>query len=229
MFTGLVVGIGRVLSVQPEGETTSVVVSSELDPGPVGASVSVSGVCLTVVEKTAQGFRVVMAAETLAKTTLGSLVAGGRVNLELPLAAGDRLGGHFVQGHVDGVGKVGAMRTFGAATELCVNAAPELLRYVVAKGSIAIDGVSLTVNTVGPEGFSVLLIPHTLEVTALSDRKVGDRVNLEVDILGKYVERLLEAHVKVRFGEASAAAAGAGATIEATTLAFLQEHGFASR
>jgi riboflavin synthase len=153
----------------------------------------------------------VAAAETLSLTTLGRLAPGDAVNLERPLRVGDRLGGHLVAGHVDGVGHVAARDHRGEALDVTVACAPELLRYVVAKGSIAIDGISLTVNTVDARGFAVSLIPHTQSATTLAAKEAGTPVNLEVDMIGKYVEKLLAGHLPA-----------GGLTLEK-----LKEHGFA--
>jgi riboflavin synthase len=136
----------------------------------------------------------VAAAETLGRTTLGALAAGDDVNLERPLRIGDRLGGHMVAGHVDAVGTVASRQARGEAVDLTIAAPPEVLRYVVEKGSIAIDGISLTVNAVDERGFTVSLIPHTQSVTTLARKPIGAGVNLEVDLIGKYVEKLVEPH-----------------------------------
>ncbi|MBS1122430.1 MAG: riboflavin synthase, alpha subunit, partial [Deltaproteobacteria bacterium] len=157
----------------------------------VGDSVCHDGVCLTVTEVGRDSYTVLAGAETLARTTLGGLRIGRRVNLERALRVGDRLGGHWVTGHIDGTGELAARRDLGANLVLIVRAAPALLRYIVEKGSIAIAGVSLTVNTVDAEGFSVAIIPHTRDHTSLGELATGDRVNLEVDILAKHVEKLL--------------------------------------
>jgi riboflavin synthase len=162
----------------------------------------------------------VSAAETLARTTLGGLAPGAAVNLERPLRLGDRLGGHLVAGHVDGVGRIAARRERGEALDVIVHASSGLLRYVVEKGSIAVDGISLTVNAVDERGFAVSLIPHTLEVTTLGRKPAGAAVNLEVDLIGKYVEKLVAP-------VASAAAAAPSAPRSGVTLALLKENGFA--
>ena len=156
----------------------------------LGESVAIDGVCLTVTERGAAGFEAVAGAETLARTTLERLRSGSRVNLERALRVGDRLGGHFVQGHVDGVGTVSGRRDRGANIEIDVRAPAALARYLVEKGSVAIDGISLTVNQVAGDVFSVALIPHTATETTLASRRAGDRVNLEVDMIAKYVEKL---------------------------------------
>ncbi|MFL5837047.1 MAG: riboflavin synthase, partial [Solirubrobacteraceae bacterium] len=157
-----------------------------------GDSVAVEGVCLTASAVDRAGFRADVMSETLRRSTLGDLRAGSSANLELPVRAGDRLGGHVVQGHVDGIGEIGDVTQEGFSRRLFVLAPAELLRYVVEKGSIAVAGVSLTVAEVSDEGFAVALIPETLERTTLGDLEGGERVNLEVDVLAKHVEKLLE-------------------------------------
>jgi riboflavin synthase len=195
MFTGLVQATGVVRAIEPGPDGARVRVETalgrELLPGD---SVAVSGVCLTAVEADRGSFAADVVAETLRRSALGALRPGARVNLELPLRAGDRLGGHLVQGHVDGVGTVDAAREEGLGRVLRIAAPAELLRYVVEKGSIAVDGVSLTVAEVDDEAFEVALIPETLERTTLAAVAPGDAVNLEVDVLAKYVEKLARAH-----------------------------------
>jgi riboflavin synthase len=159
----------------------------------VGDSIAVSGVCLTVTAAHEGVFEAQAVSETLARSTLGNLPPGALVNLEAPLRAGDGLGGHIVQGHVDGVGTVSAIREAGFGTVLTIEVAPALARYLAEKGSVAVEGVSLTVSALHETGFSVALIPETLRRTTLGEVAVGDQVNLELDILAKYVERLLEA------------------------------------
>jgi len=215
MFTGLVQDVGRVRAVAREGEAVHLELETRLaERLAVGDSLAVSGVCLTVT-RVGQGLAVATAIpETLTRTTLGALGAGSRVNLEAALRAGDPMGGHVVQGHVDGVGVLTAVTPRGLSRELTVEADPSLLRYVVEKGSIAIDGVSLTVTSALERSLSVALIPHTLGATTLDERRAGDRVNLEVDVLAKYVERLLGGIV---------GRAGGGGSI---TEAWLRERGF---
>jgi riboflavin synthase len=185
MFTGLVQDTGDVASL--DRGRLRVEAALELVGGD---SVAVNGVCLTVVAADARGFEADVMEETLRRTALGSLGPGDRVNLELPLRASDRLGGHMVQGHVDGVGTVEAVSEEGFARVVHVAAPPEVLRYVVEKGSIAVDGVSLTVADVGDDAFSVSLIPETLDRTTLGSVQAGRQVNLEVDVVAKYVEKL---------------------------------------
>ncbi|HEV3001787.1 MAG TPA: riboflavin synthase [Solirubrobacteraceae bacterium] len=196
MFTGLVQSLGRVAEVHDTSGGVRLAVESpvaaELSEGD---SVAVNGVCLTAVGLCAgERFGADVMHETLRRTSLGSLDAGSAVNLELPLRAADRLGGHVVQGHVDGLGVVAGTRDDGFARVVTIEAEPDLLRYVVEKGSIAVDGVSLTVARVDGAGFDVSLIPETLERTTLGRVTDGTVVNLEVDIVAKYVEKLIGAH-----------------------------------
>lgn len=192
MFTGLIEEEGRVAEIRPGDEGARLVVSAAivLEGLEVGDSVAVNGACLTAVAITGDGFAVDCVAETLRRTSLGGLAAGDPVNLERPMRIGDRLDGHLVQGHVDGVGTVRSATPEGGSTILEVAAPAELLRYVVEKGSITVDGVSLTVARRLADGFTVALIPHTIAVTTLGPQAVGRPVNLEVDVVAKYVESL---------------------------------------
>jgi riboflavin synthase len=193
VFTGLIEDVGEVTGAAGRSDRLVLTVRPRrLDAAALalGESVAIDGVCLTVTERGARGFEVLAGAETLERTTLGRLRPGARVNLERSLRVGDRLGGHFVQGHVDGVGKLVARRDRGANLELELRVPVELARYLVEKGSVAIDGISLTVNRVTGPVISVALIPHTAQETTLADRRVGDPVNLEVDMLAKYIEKL---------------------------------------
>jgi riboflavin synthase len=196
MFTGIVEGTGRVvtLAVAPGGAGARLEVEAPWPAGALAAgdSVAVDGCCLTVAATTPGGFAADLVAETLRRTALGRLAAGDRVNLERPLALGGRLGGHLVQGHVDGVGRVLERRPVGEGEEVRVELPEALARYVVEKGSIAVDGVSLTVAGVGEGWFAVALVPHTLATTTLGQRGPGDPVHLEVDVVAKYVERLVQ-------------------------------------
>jgi riboflavin synthase len=195
MFTGLVQDRGVVAEVHDTADGVRLAIESRL-AGELheGDSIAVNGVCLTAVGLCAgERFGADVMHETLRRTSLGEVAAGLPVNLELPLRAADRLGGHVVQGHVDGLGVVAAARDDGFARVVTIEAGPELLRYVVAKGSIAVDGVSLTVARVDDEGFDVSLIPETLERTTLGAAAPGTPVNLEVDVLAKYVEKLIGA------------------------------------
>ena len=192
MFTGLVADLGNVEAVDATDEGVRLTVRTRL-AGEVaeGDSVAVNGVCLTATSIDGGAFRADVMHETLRRTSLRAVEAGAPVNVELPLRADDRLGGHFVQGHVDGTGEVRDVREDGFARVVTIAAPPEVLRYVVEKGSIAVDGVSLTVASLGDEVFSVSLIPETLQRTNLGAAAPGTPVNLEVDVLAKYVERLV--------------------------------------
>jgi riboflavin synthase len=196
MFTGIVEEIGRLVSAERRGGLLVARVAARrvMESLAPGGSIAVDGCCLTAVEVDGQGFTCELTAETLARSAFaGRLRAGARVNLERPMRADGRFDGHIVQGHVDGVGTVRALRREGEAAELEVALPPELERYVVEKGSIAVDGVSLTVAAVAAGLFRVALIPYTLEHTNLGEVRAGGAVNLEVDVIGKYVERLLGA------------------------------------
>jgi len=193
MFTGLVEDVGTVARADRRSDALVLAIRPQRIPIgelAVGESICHDGACLTVTELARETFGVLAGAETLARTTLGGLRVGKRVNLERALRVGDRLGGHWVTGHIDGTGELATRRDLGANLVLGVRAAPALLRYVVEKGSIAVAGVSLTVNAVAAEGFSVAIIPHTRDHTTLGALAIGDRVNLEVDILAKHVEKL---------------------------------------
>lgn len=193
MFTGIVEELGTVGSIEHGTESAVLRIEGPLVASDTvhGASIAVNGVCLTVTSHDADGFSVDVMAETLSRSSLGSLRTGDRVNLERAMAASSRFGGHIVQGHVDGTATV-TERVRGDRWEVVTFTLPDgLARYVVEKGSITVDGVSLTVSAVGPASFSVSLIPITLELTTLGRKGVGDQVNLEVDVLAKYVERLL--------------------------------------
>lgn len=187
MFTGLVAGRGVVRSIEDGRLEISSELAAELA---AGDSIAVNGVCLTAVDPNPDGFAADVMPETLRRSSLGPLGPGDEVNLELPLRASDRLGGHVVQGHVDGTGTVEAVREEGRSRVLRIGATGELLRYVVEKGSIAVDGVSLTVSAVDAEAFEVSLVPETLERTTIGSAAPGRTVNLEVDVLAKYVEKL---------------------------------------
>ena len=191
MFTGLVAAKGTVESAERSGDGVRLTVATDL-AGELarGDSVAVNGVCLTAVDIGSGSFRADVVQETLERSSLGPLGEGDPVNLELPLRAGDRLGGHMVQGHVDGTGTIDSSGEDGFGRRLRVACGTELLRYIVEKGSVAVDGVSLTVASVDDEAFEIALIPETLERTTLGDAAPGRTVNLEVDILAKYVEKL---------------------------------------
>jgi riboflavin synthase len=194
VFSGIVKGIGQVLERQDRGADCRLTIGcAGVLEGPLalGTSVAVNGVCLTVVDSTRASFAADVSAATLAVTTLGRLAAGARVNLEPPLALGDTLDGHLLTGHVDGVAQVVEIAPDGASTRLLLELPEPLERYVARKGSVAVDGVSLTVNAVRGRGFEVNVIPHTLAVTIAGGYGVGTPVNVEVDLVARYVERLL--------------------------------------
>ena len=194
MFTGLVEDVGTVTRTDRRSDALVLAVRPQRIPVAelvVGESVCHDGACLTVTDVGRDTFSVLAGAETLARTTLGNLRVGKKLNLERSLKVGDRLGGHWVTGHIDGTGELAARRDLGSNLVLVVRAVPALLRYIVEKGSIAIAGVSLTVNAVDAETFSVAIIPHTRDETTLGELAIGDRVNLETDILAKHVEKLL--------------------------------------
>jgi riboflavin synthase len=195
VFTGLIADLGEVVALHEDGEGATLQISTRLaEELSEGDSIAVNGVCLTATDVRDGGFSAQAMRETLERSALGGLEIGARVNLELALRAADRLGGHVVQGHVDGTGVVGEIRAQGFARVLSIQAGGSGLgRYLVAKGSIALDGVSLTVSALNDDSFEVSLIPETLQRTNLGKIESGDRVNIEVDILAKHVERLLEA------------------------------------
>mgnify|MGYP000576645149 FL=1 len=193
MFTGIVEELGHVVSLAHGPDSAVVRIRGPLvtaDAAP-GASIAVNGICLTVVELDADGFCVDVMAETLRRTCLGELTPGSPVNLERAVAVGDRLGGHLVQGHVDGTGTILARQPGDRWEVVTISLPGELARYVVEKGSITVDGVSLTIAGLDDVSFQVSLIPTTLALTTLGTKQVGEPVNLEVDVLAKYVERLL--------------------------------------
>jgi riboflavin synthase len=188
VFTGLVASTGTVSRLSDGRLAVDTELAAQLE---AGDSIAVNGVCLTATSVSAEGFEADVMEETLRRSSLRALAPGAAVNLELALRAVDRLGGHFVQGHVDGVGTVRDVREEGFARVVTVEAEPSVLRYVVEKGSIAVDGVSLTVSALEEDAFAVSLIPETLERTTLGRVLPGNEVNLEVDVLAKYVERLI--------------------------------------
>lgn len=204
MFTGLVSDVGTVLSVVGEGDLRRIAIRCAYDPAGIalGASIACSGPCLTAVsiepEEGGAVFQVDAAAETLARTNVGEWAPGRRVNLERSLKIGDELGGHLVTGHVDGLAEIVARDTvtdgaWGPSERFTLRAPTALAKFIAEKGSVCLDGTSLTVNNVEEDLFSVLLIPHTLQVTTWGERKEGDRVNLEVDLIARYAARLSEA------------------------------------
>ena len=193
MFTGIVTDVGRVLEVQPGGDTRFVIETSyDMDRVEIGASIACDGACLTVVDKGPEWFAVTASAETLGCTMLGRWRAGGRVNLERALRIGDELGGHIVTGHVDGIAEVVERREERESSRLTLEAPTALAGYIARKGSIALNGVSLTVNEVEDCRFGVNIIPHTRAATTFDAVTVGDTLNLEVDLIARYVARLIE-------------------------------------
>ena len=218
MFTGLIEAVGTVNRLVRAGETTQL----HVDAGrlaenlKIGDSVAVDGACLTAVnvQRTVATFDV--SAETLDRTTLGSFVPGRTVNLERALRVGDRLGGHFVLGHVDGLGTLLAKRPSPGQVAVEIGVSPDIVSQLIPKGSIAVDGISLTIADLGADRFAVAVIPHTLEHTALKHRSVGEKMNLELDVIGKYVLRLLRG-----MKDTDAGPQGGG-----LTQGFLREHGF---
>lgn len=212
MFTGLVEDTGTVTAVSPRGNGVQLTIRTAIPMAEVdvGASIAVNGVCLTAETFGAEHFTATAGLETLRLTTTGQLTPGARVHLERALRVGDRLGGHLVQGHVDGMGTIVTTERHAESWVLWIDVPVALSRYIAPKGSICIDGVSLTVNEVSGTRFRVNIVPHTSEVTAVTSHAPGQRVNLEVDVLAKYVERLLGVD------------SGSGLTLD-----FLKRHGFA--
>lgn len=194
MFTGIVQAVGRIASIEPRGGDLRLVIEAgELDLGDIGLgdSIAVAGCCLTVVGLDGTAFAADVSTESLSLTTLGELETGNAVNLEKAMRLADRLGGHLVSGHIDGVGKVLSVSDDGRSQRWTFSVPHALKRYIAAKGSVTVDGTSLTVNEVDDDRFGVNLIPHTITHTSFGERAVGDRVNLEVDLIARHVERLL--------------------------------------
>ncbi|TYB44598.1 riboflavin synthase [Actinomadura chibensis] len=193
MFTGIVEELGEIVAIETAGDSVRLAVRGPLvvQDAVHGASIAVNGVCLTVVEVKGEVFAADVIKETLDKSSLGALEPGSKVNLERPVRLSDRLGGHLVQGHVDGVGEIVSREPGERWDVVTVSLPPELSRYLVDKGSITVDGISLTVVEAGADRFSVALIPTTLALTTLGHKQPGDPVNLEVDVVAKYVERML--------------------------------------
>ncbi|PWC38367.1 riboflavin synthase [Azospirillum sp. TSO22-1] len=192
MFTGIITDVGRVRSIERSGDTLFTIETVfDMETVPIGASIANNGVCLTVVDKGPGWFAVQASGETLSKTTLGGWAEGTRVNLERALKMGDELGGHIVSGHVDGVARVVDVRPDGESVRLTFEAPADLAKFVAPKGSVALDGVSLTVNEVDGALFGVNVIPHTQVATTFGQLKPGDAVNMEIDMLARYVARLV--------------------------------------
>jgi riboflavin synthase len=198
MFTGLIADLGKVRSIERDADGATLEVSTRLaEELGLGDSVAVNGVCLTATAVGDDGFCAQAMAETLRRSALERLQVGSSVNLELALRVDDRLGGHIVQGHVDGTARIESLHEEGFARVIKFEVGEDLTRYLVEKGSVAVDGVSLTVSEIRDGGFSVSLIPETLTRTSLGEAQVGDRVNIEVDILAKHVERLLRTEARI--------------------------------
>lgn len=216
MFTGLIEEIGRVQSIVKSTKSARITINARkvLEEVKLGDSISTNGVCLTVTEFSSSSFVVDVMAETMRRSNLHKLSTGDEVNLERALRLGDRLGGHLVSGHIDGVGTIASYENEDNAVWVTIETPPEVLKYIVQKGSIAIDGISLTVAYVDEAVFKVSIIPHTKDVTTLLRKKAGDVVNLECDMIGKYVEKLL--------GVKEQAPVKRGLDMN-----FLSEHGFA--
>ena len=194
MFTGIIQAVGAIARVEPCGSDRRIEIAAGalgLEDVSVGDSICVSGVCLTAVDIAGDRFAADVSVETLSRTTLGTLTMGSRVNLEKSLRLSDRLGGHLVAGHVDGIGRIVAIAPDARSQRWTLEVPAELARYIAAKGSVCIDGVSLTINDVEANRFGVNLIPHTVAVTTFADRRIGDAVNVEVDLVARYVERLM--------------------------------------
>lgn len=193
MFIGIIEELGRIKGIVKKSGNTGLTIEGKitLEEAKIGDSISVNGTCLTIAEIKKNLFGVDVSPETLRSTNLGELRIGDRVNLERAARLSDRIGGHIVTGHVDGVGIIREKRTLGDSSFYRIEAPKEVLRYVVLKGSIAVDGISLTITDLTESDFGLVIIPHTSTITTMGFKKVGDKVNLEVDILGKYVERVL--------------------------------------
>ncbi|MGB5474083.1 MAG: riboflavin synthase [Gammaproteobacteria bacterium] len=221
MFTGIIQAVGKVAALEQRGGDLRIAIDTGklplADVG-LGDSIAVSGVCLTVVQKGAQMFHADVSGETLGLTTLGQLAVNDAVNLEKALTLATRLGGHLVSGHVDGIGSVTARREDSRSVRFSIQAPDALARYIAVKGSICIDGVSLTVNAVDGASFELNIVPHTLAETTLRDFHTGRRVNLEVDLIARYLERLLQGDTAARPGPG-----------EGLTRALLEAHGFAGK
>lgn len=217
MFTGIIQAIGTIAALEPKGEDVRVrVQTGKLDLGDVqsGDSIAVNGVCLTAVDLPGDGFWADVSGETLSRTTFAGLQKGSRANLEKALTPTTRLGGHLVSGHVDGIGEVVSRQSDGRSERFVIRAPADLARYIAEKGSICVDGISLTVNGVNGAEFDLNIVPHTLVETTMSEFKPGTQINLEVDIIARYLERLL-------LGDNAADKQGGGISLEK-----LQEYGF---
>lgn len=221
MFTGIIQSVGQIAQIQPKGEDTRLYIKTaklNLNDVQLGDSIAVNGVCLTAVELPGDGFWADVSGETLAKTTLAKLKPGSPVNLEKALTPTTRLGGHLVSGHVDGVGEVVFREPAGRSEHFQIRAPQELAHYIAKKGSVCVDGISLTVNDVNGSIFDLNIVPHTLEETIMDQYQTGTQVNLEVDIIARYLERLLTGN--------TAEMADSGLFANMITQEFLAKHGF---
>jgi len=220
MFTGLVEDLGEIIQVEGGTAGFSMVIAShfDLDFPDIGSSIAVDGVCLTVVGINKNRFTVDISPETLKKTTLQWKKKGDQVNLERALQVSDRLGGHLVTGHIDGIGTINSIEIKGNSLIFSITVPPEISKYLITKGSVGVDGVSLTVNEVKENHFSVNIIPHTARVTTLGRKKIGDKVNIETDLIGKYVEKFLR-----EAGIISVKKEGGTSSLDYN---FLSKHGF---
>jgi riboflavin synthase len=210
MFTGIIEGLGAIAAIRPSGQgrRLSVDADFELSGSKIGDSISVSGACLTAVRIAGRRFDADVSPETTAKTTFGAARVGERVNLERAMRLSDRIDGHLVSGHIDGTGVIESREAVGNVLVVTIGVPEELARFMIVKGSVAVDGISLTINTLEPGRFSVCIIPHTAGLTTVGFKPKGERVNIEADMIGKYVERFLSAR------QGPAAAPPSGVTVE---------------
>jgi riboflavin synthase len=220
MFTGIIEGLGTITAIRSSGQGKRLAIEADfsLEGTEVGDSISVSGACLTAVVVHGNRFEVDVAPETLSRTILDRAGTGERVNLERALRLSDRLDGHFVSGHVDGVGKIKSKRSMSNAVILSIRSPEPLLRYMIQKGSVAVDGISLTISRLQTDGFEVSIIPHTVKLTTVGFKKEGESVNIETDMLGKYVERFISVKPESGYGNEAN-----GSVID---MDFLQKTGF---
>jgi len=210
MFTGIIEGLGAIAAIRPSGQGRRLTVDAdfELSGSKIGDSISVSGACLTAVRIAGRRFDADVSPETTAKTTFGAARVGERVNLERAMRLSDRIDGHLVSGHIDGPGVIESREAVGNVLVVTISVPEELARFMIVKGSVAVDGVSLTINTLEPGRFSVCIIPHTAGLTTVGFKPKGERVNIEADMIGKYVERFLSAR------QGPVAAPPSGVTVE---------------
>jgi riboflavin synthase len=225
MFTGIIESLGKIVGIDRLGEAVRLTVSAGkiAEDVHIGDSVAINGVCLTVTAANPPHLMFDAVYETMRRTTLGTLQVGDSLNLERALPVSGRLGGHIVQGHVDGSGRIASIRPAGNSWVIYVDAAPELMRYIVTKGSVAVDGISLTVAESADRTFSLSIIPHTWEHTTLHEKRAGDLVNVECDILGKYVEKMLGGYIA---GGGGPTPAGRAQTDRGVTMDLLTRSGY---